>query len=104
MLDLEADAALQAGVPQAVDLCVEALSAGNKILYIEGVADETSADVEPILLADGGMGQDIEIYAPQAFQIKKVAAWARVISPGEVAGLGGRRKHRRRLQVRPLRR
>lgn len=33
VLDLEADVALQARLAQAVDLCVEALSAGNKILF-----------------------------------------------------------------------
>jgi D-sedoheptulose 7-phosphate isomerase len=33
VLDLEADVALQARLAQAVDLCVEALSAGKKILF-----------------------------------------------------------------------
>jgi D-sedoheptulose 7-phosphate isomerase len=33
VLDLEADVALQARLVQAVDLCVEALSAGKKILF-----------------------------------------------------------------------
>ncbi len=33
VLDLEADVALQARLAQAVDLCVAALSAGNKILF-----------------------------------------------------------------------
>ncbi len=55
---------------------------GNKILYIDGVADVTDADTTRANFGD--LNGDVELYGNDNMATRKVGGWGRVLTPAEM--------------------
>lgn len=60
---------------------------GSKILYVNAEVEDTNVVATAMAFSDAGIGQDVQVNMSEFGRFRAVAAWDRVLTASEVAGL-----------------